>query len=134
VAAGSAWAASSGLILAAGRALATGAPSLFRRWLATGALAMLTAVALDLGGQWTAGLAPTGHGYGATVATAILIQGLFVAALLVMTAYSLARSWAGRLSPTRRATFDNTMLLWHYTAAQGVIGLAALHALPRWLG
>jgi cytochrome c oxidase subunit I+III len=134
VAAGSAWAASSGLILAAGRALATGAPSLFRRWLATGALAMLAAVALDLGGQWTAGLAPTGHGYGATVATAILIQGLFVAALLVMTAYSLARSWAGRLSPTRRATFDNTMLLWHYTAAQGVIGLAALHALPRWLG
>jgi cytochrome c oxidase subunit I+III len=51
-----------------------------------------------------------------------------------MTAYSLARSWAGRLSPARRATFDNTMLLWHYTAAQGVIGLAALHALPRWLG
>jgi cytochrome c oxidase subunit I+III len=68
------------------------------------------------------------------VATAILIQGLFVAALLVMAAYSLARSWAGRLSPTRRATFDNTMLLWHYTVAQGVIGLAALHALPRWLG
>jgi cytochrome c oxidase subunit I+III len=51
-----------------------------------------------------------------------------------MAAYSLARSWAGRLSPTRRATFDNTMLLWHYTVAQGVIGLAALHAVPRWLG
>jgi cytochrome c oxidase subunit I+III len=134
VAAGAAWTAGSGLILGAGRALAAGSRSRFRGWLAAGVLAMLAALAFDLGGQWTADLAPTGHGYGATVAAAILVQALFVAALVAMAAYSLARSWAGRLDATRRATFDNTMLLWHYTSAQGVVGLAALHALPRWLG
>jgi cytochrome c oxidase subunit I+III len=132
-AAGAAWAASSGLIFGASRALAAEATTRFRGCLAAGLVAMLGALALDVAGQWHAGLAPTGHGYGASVAAAIVVQGFFVATLVVMAGYSLARSWRGLLSATRRVTFDNTLLLWHYAAAQAVIGLAALHALPRWL-
>ncbi|MGH7402216.1 MAG: cbb3-type cytochrome c oxidase subunit I [Candidatus Rokuibacteriota bacterium] len=133
-AAGAAWAASSGLLLGASRALAADAAARFRGLLAGAALAILAALALDVAGQYRAGLAPSAHGYGATVAAAILVQALFVATLVLMAMFSLARSWRGLLGPARRATFDNTMLLWHYAVAQAVVGLAALHVLPRWLG
>jgi cytochrome c oxidase subunit I+III len=47
-----------------------------------------------------------------------------------MAGYTLARSWAGLLDAERRVTFDSTRLMWHYTAAQGLIALAIMHA-PR---
>ncbi|MGH7315372.1 MAG: cytochrome ubiquinol oxidase subunit I, partial [Candidatus Rokuibacteriota bacterium] len=122
------------LILGASRALAADAAARFRGLLAGAALMMLAALALDVAGHYRAGLAPAAHGYGATVAAAILVQALFVATLVIMALYSLARSWRGLLGSARRATFDNTMLLWHYAGAQAVVGLAALHLLPRWLG
>jgi cytochrome c oxidase subunit I+III len=128
-----AWAVSSGLILGAGRALAAGAPGRFRGLLAAGTLAVLTALAVDVAGQHGAGLAPAAHGYGATVAAFLLLQGLFVATLVIMAAYSLVRSWRGLLGATRRVTFDTTWLLWHYTTAQAAVGLGVLHVLPRWL-
>jgi hypothetical protein len=43
----------------------------------------------------------------------------------------MARSAAGLLTPVRRATFDNTMLLWHYTVGQGLLGLLVVHGFPR---
>ncbi|HSE02579.1 MAG TPA: cbb3-type cytochrome c oxidase subunit I, partial [Methylomirabilota bacterium] len=79
-----AWAASSGLILGAGRALAAAESGRFRGLLAAGTLAMLTALALDIAGHRQGGLAPAAHGYGATVAAALLVQALFAAALGLM--------------------------------------------------
>jgi cytochrome c oxidase subunit I+III len=49
-------------------------------------------------------------------------------------AYTLARSWRGRLDRARRVTFDNTRLLWHYLVAQGLVGLGLTHVIPRALG
>ena len=39
-----------------------------------------------------------------------------------------------KLAANRRACFDNTALLWHYTVAQGVAGTCLLHGFPRWVG
>jgi cytochrome c oxidase subunit I+III len=133
-AAGAAWAASSGLVIAASHALAADATARFRRLVVAGVLVMLAALALDVAGHLHAGLAPAAHGYGATVGVLILVQALFVAALVIMATYSLARSWRGLLGAARRVTFDNTMLLWHYAVAQAAVGLVALNVLPRWLG
>jgi cytochrome c oxidase subunit I+III len=52
-------------------------------------------------------------------------------ALVVMGAFTLARFFAGLLDPVRRATFDNTAILWHYTVAQGLFGLLLVHGFPR---
>jgi cytochrome c oxidase subunit I+III len=50
-----------------------------------------------------------------------------------MGAYAIARLLAGKLDARRRVTFDNTMLLWHYTVAQGLVGVVLLYIVPRLL-
>jgi cytochrome c oxidase subunit I+III len=133
-AAAMAWAASSAMIQAASLALGRNAQGRFRAALLAATVAMLAALALDIEGHRRADLAPAGHGYGATVAAALLVQSLFVVTLVIMAAYSMLRSWRGLLGAIRRVTFDNTLLLWQYAALQAAVGLAALHMLPRWLG
>jgi cytochrome c oxidase subunit I+III len=61
-------------------------------------------------------------------------QGFHVVVLAVMALYTLARSLAGRLDAVRRVTFDNTMLLWHYAVAQGIVGLALTYGFPLAVG
>jgi cytochrome c oxidase subunit I+III len=129
-----AWAASSALVLGSSLALARDRHRRFRVLLVAAGLAMLVALGLDLMGHRRAGVAPAGHGYGATVAAALLVQALFGATLLLMMGYAIVRSWRGKLASARRVTFDNIQLLWHYSAAQAATGLAVLHLLPRWLG
>ncbi len=89
------------------------------------------AFGIDLWGQWQSGLRPTVSSYGAVVYTFSVLQGQYVAALLIMGCYTLARSWTGRLDGRRRATFDSTMVLWHYAVAQGLVALTVVHAVPR---
>jgi cytochrome c oxidase subunit I+III len=48
-----------------------------------------------------------------------------------MALYTLARRRAGLLDGERRATLDCTMLLWHYTVAQGIGALILVHGFPR---
>ena len=54
--------------------------------------------------------------------------------MTIMALYTLARSLCGMLTGVRRATFDNTMLLWHYTTAQGLVALVVSTFFPRLLG
>lgn len=97
-----------------------------------GAIAlMLVAFGADLYGQWQSGLRATQHAYGAMVYAVLAWQGFHVCILLVMAAYTLARSWAGLLDAKRRVTFDNTRLFWHYMVGQGLAGIALVHAMPR---
>ena len=72
--------------------------------------------------------------YGAVVYMVSALQGAYVFTVAVMALYTIARSLAGKLDGRRRATFDNTMLFWHYTVAQGLLGLALVHLAPRLLG
>ena len=125
-----AWLGSSGLVVGASRALAAGATGRFRMRLGLGLSLVLLAIALDGVSNLRAGLAPDRHAYEATVATFIGVQAVTAAAVLIMALYTLARSWRGLLDQTRRVTLDNTMLLWHYTVAQGVLALGLVHMIP----
>jgi cytochrome c oxidase subunit I+III len=97
------------------------------------ALAM-AAFLLELWGHWQTGLRPHRSAYGAAVYTVIGLQGFFVLVAAAMALYTMARAAAGLLDGQRRVTFDNTMLFWHYTVAQGLGSLALVHAFPRLAG
>jgi cytochrome c oxidase subunit I+III len=130
------WLATSALFAWARRALDAGkrGPNGFRAALMAATALMVAAFGVDLQGIWNTGLRPDAHAYGASVYAILAWQGLHACVLLLMTAYTLARSLAGLLDRTRRVTFDNTRLLWNYMVGQGIAGLVLVHAGPRWLG
>ena len=133
--------ASSVAIASASRALRTAKPGIAwggAQWRVRVAILVAlpllpAALGAELYGQWQAGLVATASSYGAVVYTVAALQGQYVVVLLIMGLYTLARSWCGLLDGRRRATFDNTMLLWHYTVAQGLAALLLVHGFPRML-
>ncbi len=94
-----------------------------------GLVTLLAAFALALRAHGA--LSPAESGYGAAVYALLSLLGFYVAATATMQLYTLARSWYGLLDAARRVTFDNTRLMWLYTAAQGLLTLALLHGYPR---
>ncbi len=133
-------AASSAAIAFASRALRTtrcAAPG-GRHWPVRLALAaamplVMAALGIELYGHWRSGLLPTASSYGAVVYMFAVLQGQLVLVVVIMGGYTLARSLSGLLDGARRVTFDNTMLLWHTTVAQGLVALAVVHGFPRML-
>jgi cytochrome c oxidase subunit I+III len=125
--------AASGLMLFALRRLRHEGQALLRWAVLLATLCSLGAFALDLGAHLRAGLAPTHHAWGATVAALLAWQGFHAAVLLVMGGYVIARSAAGALRPDARATLDNSALFWHYTGVQGIAILALVRLLPGWM-
>jgi cytochrome c oxidase subunit I+III len=110
-----------------------------RRWAICGgfclaALALAAALALEAYAQWQSGVRPRDSAYGALVYAIAGLQAVFVGALVLMAIYTVARSMAGLIHGQRRATFDNTMVFWHYTVVQGLLGLVVVHAFPRLAG
>ncbi len=114
-------------------------------WLAARALRAASGVLFDLallggllalGGAFYAQLcalgdiSPRGSGYGATLYALLSWQGFHVVVVAIMALYTLARRWSGRLDAQRRVNYDNTALMWLYTAAQGLVSLAVM-ASPR---
>ncbi len=65
-----------------------------------------------------AGLTPTADGWSAAVSTLLAYQGFHLVVLLVVGAYLIARSFAGHLRASARATLDNSVLLWHVATIQ----------------
>jgi cytochrome c oxidase subunit I+III len=131
------WIASSGLVAYASRVLRDS--DRFGQWpvrlALLGALpASIVAVAIDFWAQWQSGLPPGQHSYGAIVYTILCWQGFHVGILIIMGLYTIARSLCGLLDSRRRASFDSTMLMWHYTTGQGLIALALIYLFPRLLG
>jgi cytochrome c oxidase subunit I+III len=102
--------------------------------LACASLAVAAALILDFEAHWESGLRPAISSYGAVVYTLLAVEAQLVATVVIMGLYTLARSAAGMLTPQRRATFDNTMLLCHYTAGQGLVSLLIEHGFPRVAG
>ncbi len=95
---------------------------------------LIVALGIDLHSQWQMGLRPVESSYGAVVYTVIALEGFFIATVGAMGLYTLTRSLCGLLNAERRATFDDTLLLWHYTVIQGLVGLAVIHLSPWLLG
>ena len=123
--------ASSGLIHAVGRLLNT-------RWsiavIALACLALAAGLYCEYQGQWLTGLRPSASSYGALVYTFIALQSQLAASALIMGLYIMARHLIGKLNSERRATYDNTMLFWHYTVGQGLLSLLIVHGFPRVAG
>jgi cytochrome c oxidase subunit I+III len=128
-----AWLGASALGLAASRALARSAPQAMTALIVAGVGLMVGALTLDGLSHLRSGLAPAAHAYGATVATIWAVQATTATAVLVMAGYTVARAWRGLLTPVRRITLDNTLLLWHYTVGQGLTGLGMIQLVPRLL-
>jgi cytochrome c oxidase subunit I+III len=108
-----------------------------RRWVRWSLMVIVAplagALVLEVWAQWQAGLRPTASAYGAVVYMVSALQGVFVFTAVLMALFTLAKSLAGRLDAVWRQTFDNTMLFWHYTVAQGLVGLLLVHLAPRLL-
>jgi cytochrome c oxidase subunit I+III len=128
------WALAAGAMGLASRSLGRGRQWMLRLSLMAGVVLMLAAIVTDATAQIDSGLKATESAYGAVVYMLVAYQGFHVAVLLIMALYTLARSAFGLLAPLRRVTFDNTMLLWYYTCAQGVIALLVAHLFPRAIG
>jgi cytochrome c oxidase subunit I+III len=106
-------------------------PWVMRIALMVATLVMVASLWIAFHDLWQTALRPHQHAYGAMVYTTLGYQGLHVAVLLVMACYLLARSAHGLLDAVRRASFDNTRLLWYYTVGQGLVALATIHLFPR---
>jgi cytochrome c oxidase subunit I+III len=128
------------LFLAARRRLGEGAaPTGFARlalaaWVAVAALATIAAAVLVLRMHGAADLAPVRDAWSATVATLVAWQVLHAVVLGAMAAYLLARIAKGLIGPRSRATLDNVALYGQGAMLQGVLGVALVQWLPRWLG
>jgi cytochrome c oxidase subunit I+III len=136
---GSGWAiglllASSVLMAFAARRLRGPRQGLLRLAVLLALACLLASFGLDFAAHREAGLAPTHHAWGATVAALLAWQGLHAFVLLLMAGYVIARSFAGRLRVDARATLDNTALFWQYVVVQGVATVVLVRWLPQWMG
>src|SRR5690606_36106246 len=82
-----------------------------RIWLFVALLMLITAIGFEWYGQWRSGLRPQDNAYAASVYAMLGLQSIFVGATSYMTLFTVARSLAGKLSVTRRACYDNTMII-----------------------
>ncbi len=104
-------------------------------WLVLAALLCLVAsFGVDFNGHRLANLEPTQDAFSAAIAALLAYQGLHVIILAFCALYLCARAWCGHVTPSSRATLDNTALMWHYTTLQGVAAAVAIHAVPWIMG
>ena len=126
--------AGSACIWAGSRALRRGRQSWLRVGLPAGCALLAAVVAREMLVHWHMGLRPQDSAYAAAVYAIIGLQGVLTLAAASMALFTTARSWAGRLGPARRACYDNTSVLWHYTVVQGLIATWVLHGFAQWTG
>jgi cytochrome c oxidase subunit I+III len=112
----------------ASRALRRTAGGRFDVLLAGGALVLWTALIASLLAVRGNGIDAQAHAFGATIHALLGWQATHVALVTLMCAYCMARRWRGMLDERRRSTFDNTWLMWHFTAGQGTLLLVIVHA------
>jgi cytochrome c oxidase subunit I+III len=101
------------------------------------ALAFIAAVALlvagfamQLLGPFSDGLRPAGSAFAALTYAFVALQGQYVFAVVVMGLFTVARALAGKIDGERRQTYDNSMLVWHYSTAQGLAALTVTTLFP----
>ncbi|OZI49583.1 cytochrome c oxidase subunit I [Bordetella genomosp. 4] len=115
----------------AARKLSRGGVGALKGYLPLGMVLLIAASALDLYTYWQQGLRPQESAYAAVVFALIGLQATFIVLTCLMGIFTVARLLAGRLSAARRACVDSTLIIWHYTVAQGLISLGIIHGFPR---
>ncbi len=123
---------SSMLIAQAGRRLAaTTSPAIWSAIVALAVILLCGALLIDVCAFWSSGLRPASNAYMALIALGLFLQLQLVLTLVVMAGFAIARKLTGQLNSTRRVVYDNVAQLWHYTAAQGALGVILMHGFPR---
>jgi cytochrome c oxidase subunit I+III len=90
----------------------------------------LAAGAAGFAGPWTTGLDPTAHVYPAIVWVLVLWTLAHAGVALIMQLYCLARSLAGRLTPTYDADLRNVVLYCHFLAITAAITFLVVGLFP----
>ncbi|MCW5623838.1 MAG: cbb3-type cytochrome c oxidase subunit I [Burkholderiales bacterium] len=93
----------------------------------------IAAFLLGLDAYRDAGLEPTRMGWSATIAALLSYQGFHGVLLTLIALHLTVRAWSGRISPMRRATYDNCALLWHYSCAQGIFIMVLPVLVAAWM-
>lgn len=119
------------LTLLARRRNTGGSAAALRACLLAGAVCTLLGTAALLAGPWATGLDPTTHSYPATVWVIAGWTAVHAVVGLVMQLYCVARSLAGRLTPTHDIDIWNVTLYWHFLAVTVAVTYATLALFPR---
>jgi cytochrome c oxidase subunit I+III len=101
-----------------------------RLGLAVGMLAALGSGAAMLWAPWQAGLAPTTHVYPAIVWVLLGWTALHLLLGVIMQAYCMARSLAGKLTTRWDIDIHNVVLFWHFALVTGLVTLAVVTLFP----
>jgi cytochrome c oxidase subunit I+III len=138
------WPAASTLLLIVGAASVAGAqrllpppgrrPAVVPALIAVGLACLAAALAIELAAHWRTGLTPSASAYGAMVYMGVVLFGQLAFAVVIMGGFVVARHFASRLDRERRVSFENMALLYYYTVAQSLLGLALVHGFPRLVG
>jgi cytochrome c oxidase subunit I+III len=96
-----------------------------------GLLALAGALGVEIIGHWSNGLQPSSNAHAAMIGMALFLQAQLVIPVAIIACFVLVRFFAARLDETRRGSFDNMALLWHYATGQGLLGLMLVHGFPR---
>jgi cytochrome c oxidase subunit I+III len=116
----------------AGKVLSRNPPGLTVSFLVLLSLACLAgAFGLEVMGHVASGLRPAVNAYGSMVYMAAVLFAQLITALVIMGLFVVARHARGKLDGARRVSFDNFMLLYHYTTGQTLFGLVLVHGFPR---
>jgi cytochrome c oxidase subunit I+III len=125
-----AWGASVAAMVVANRALGSNRAAKVGVALLAALLALWIAFGASLHALLATNLRPQMHGYASTAYTMLAWQGLHAVLLTLMAGFTLVRLRCGMIDSVRRNVFDNTRIMWYYSAAQGLIALAVMHS-PR---
>ena len=107
-----------------------GAVGTARLLMGAGVALSLAASAAMLWGPYVTGLIPTVHVYPATVWVLAIWAACHGAVGALMLAYCLARSLAGRMTPTHDIDIVNVALYWHFTAGTAFVTVATIALFP----
>jgi len=105
--------------VAAGRAL-----------LVVGILATVSSLFAGLAGPWYSGMDPELHVYPAIVWTLAIWTAVHAAIGVIMQAYTLARSLAGKMTPVYDADLRNITVYHHFLALTGIVTFCTIGLFP----
>jgi cytochrome c oxidase subunit I+III len=126
------WAASAAAMWFANRMLASKQSRAFDAALLGAFVLLLIASAANVYALTGTNVSPEAHGYAATSYMLVTWQGVHAVLLTFMVLFTLARHLTGKLDSIRRNTFDNTRIMWYFSAAQALVGLIVIHT-PRFV-
>jgi cytochrome c oxidase subunit I len=123
---GAAW----GSMLLARARNAAGSAAGLRLGLVAAAVFALGSAAAMIWAPWQAGLDPKAHAYTAAVWVLLIWTALHLTLGVLMQAYCLARSAAGKLTTTWDIDIHNVVLFWHFAALTGLTTLSVVALVP----